>query len=61
MNELENYRKEITETDRQMAELFEKRMEIVRSIAEYKKERGLSILDAEREAQIIEKNRSYIS
>ena len=61
MNELDNYRKEITEIDGQMAELFEKRMAAVREIAEYKKERGLSILDADREAQIIEKNRANIT
>ena len=61
MNELENYRAEITEIDAQMARLFEKRMSAVRGIAEYKKERGLSILDTERENRLIEKNRSNIS
>lgn len=61
MNELEKYRDEITGIDGKMAELFEKRMSAVRKVADYKKERGLPVLDAGREAQIIEKNLAGIS
>ena len=37
MNELENARKIISEVDKEIATLFEKRMEAVRIVAEYKK------------------------
>ena len=39
----------INETDREMARLFEQRMEAVKQIALWKKEHGLPILDAGRE------------
>ena len=39
----------INETDREMARLFEQRMEAVKRIAMWKKEHGLPILDAGRE------------
>lgn len=43
-----------------MAKLFCKRMEAVKSVAEYKAEHALPILDAKREAELIEKNSSLI-
>ena len=46
----------INEADREMACLFEKRMEAVRRIASWKKEHGLPILDAKREQEVIERN-----
>ena len=46
----------INETDREMARLFEQRMEAVRRIAMWKKEHGLPILDAKREQEVIERN-----
>ncbi len=52
-NSLDNTRKQINEIDRQMRELFIKRMRCAEAVAEYKKERGLAILDREREEQII--------
>lgn len=61
MNELENARKIISEVDKEIASLFEKRMEAVRLVAEYKKIHGLSILDATREKEIINKNSEYIN
>lgn len=48
MNELEKYRDEITAIDGEMAELFEKRMSAVHKVADYKKERGLPVLDSAR-------------
>lgn len=60
MNGLEKARKTINEVDIQMAELFEKRMEAARIIAAYKKEHGLSILDKEREKEIVKNNTAYI-
>ena len=61
MDKIENARKVISEADKAIAELFEKRMMAVRDVAEYKKERGLPVLDEAREAALIEKNSGYIS
>lgn len=60
MDELQNARTSINEIDKEMAELFERRMKAVRVIAEYKKERGLQIYDAARERALIEKNSAYV-
>ena len=60
MNELEISRDEITRIDEKMAKLFEARMKAAASIAEYKKENGLSIRDNAREMELIDRNRKYI-
>ena len=57
---LDKARKEINEIDKQMAELFVRRMHAVENVAEYKKERGLSILDREREEELIKRNSSLV-
>lgn len=49
--DLTEAREKITAADRQMARLFEDRMETVRAVAEYKKKRGLPIEDKEQEAK----------
>ncbi|MDF2483908.1 MAG: hypothetical protein K0R46_76 [Herbinix sp.] len=49
MVDLLESRKKIDEIDRQMVELFEKRMELAMDIAEYKKSVGKPIFDASRE------------
>ena len=54
MNDLEKARQTINEVDKQMAELFCKRMDAARLVAEYKKERGLPILDEARENAVVE-------
>lgn len=56
MNELEKYRKEIDEIDKQLIDLFEKRMNISAKVAEYKKENNLPIYNGERESQVITNN-----
>lgn len=61
MNKLEKARQIINETDKQMAELFCKRMEAARLVAEYKAEHGLPVLDVRREEAVAEKNSAYIS
>lgn len=61
MSELDYYRKEINGIDSEMAELFEKRMKAAEKIAEYKKQRGLSVRDRDREASLINKNCALIS
>ena len=52
---LEELRVEIDEIDRQMIDLFKARMEAASQIAEYKKERGLPVLDAGRERSLLGK------
>ncbi len=56
MTELEQAREIINSVDRDMAALFEKRMEAVNVVAEYKLKNNLPIFDAGREQQVIEKN-----
>lgn len=53
---LQNARKEINEVDREMAELFVRRMKAVEAVAEYKMERNLPIYDGTREKEILAKN-----
>ena len=53
-------RKEINEIDREMADLFVRRMKAVEEVAEYKKERGLAILDEARENEVIRQNASLV-
>ncbi len=60
MDELEKARKEINEADKGIAELFCKRMNAVRAVAEYKKKRGLPILDTAREDAVIAKNSALV-
>ena len=60
MDNLNEARKAINEIDKEMAALFEQRMQAVKTIAEYKKERGLPIYDAAREQAVIERNSAYI-
>ena len=60
-NSLDKARNEINEIDRQIADLFVKRMRAVEDIAKDKSERGLAILDSKREEEIIKRNSEYIS
>lgn len=46
----------INEVDLQMIELFKKRMEAAKMVAEYKKENNKPIYDKEREEALINKN-----
>ena len=59
-NSLDKARKNINEIDREMAELFVKRMRAVEKVLEYKRENGLPIFDADREKEIIERGESLI-
>lgn len=56
MTDIENARKIIDEADKEIAELFIKRMGAVKTVAEYKGERGLPIYDEEREKLILKRN-----
>lgn len=53
MNSLEKARETISRVDREMAALFTERMRAAELVAAYKKEHGLPITDAEREAAVI--------
>lgn len=55
-NELENARKKINETDKEMARLFLCRMKEAEKIAEYKNKRGLPVKDSAREEELIKRN-----
>lgn len=60
MNKLENARKEINHIDKEIVELFEKRMKAVIDVIAYKKENGLPILDQGREAEVLNRVSSYL-
>ena len=60
MTELEKARQIINDVDKNMAELFVKRMNAAKIVAEYKKEHGLQIFDAVREAEVVKKNSMLI-
>lgn len=56
MEDLKVYRDKIDDIDSQLVALFEERMEIALKIADYKKKNNISILNVEREREVIEKN-----
>lgn len=55
MESLKDARAEIDAIDGELARLFERRMNVCRDVAQYKREHGLSVLDAARENAVIEK------
>lgn len=60
MSDLDKARHSINEIDREMVRLFEKRMDAVRLVAEYKQEHGLPIEDIDRERAVILSNVSLL-
>ncbi len=52
----QNARKTISDTDKEIAALFEKRMNAVRDVAEYKRVNGIPVEDSVRENLLIENN-----
>lgn len=60
MKKLEEYRMEINDIDREIANLFYKRMMAVKNVALYKKDHGLKVFDQEREESVIANNSKYI-
>ena len=60
MDELQKAREIINEVDREMARLFEQRMDAVQRVVAYKIAQGLPIDDLGREAEIIKRNTEYI-
>jgi len=53
MSELESLRGEIDAIDRQIADLFRRRMGVTERVGRYKAENGLPVLDAAREKQVL--------
>ena len=49
--DLKDYRKQMDAIDDEMVALFRRRMEVASEIAQYKKERGMQVLDAGRERE----------
>ncbi len=56
MTYLDDLRKEIDKVDKELVDLFEKRMEIVTEVAKYKIENKVSVLNSSREGEVIKKN-----
>lgn len=54
MEELQQYREEIDRIDRELVELFCQRMAVTGQVGQYKLERGLPVLDAARERQVLQ-------
>lgn len=60
MDKLSKAREIINETDREIAALFQKRMEAVRLVGEYKKENNLPVDDFVREEELLLNNLQHI-
>ena len=60
MASLNEARKKINEIDKEMADLFVRRMEAAAEIAQYKSEHGLPIFDAAREEDVIRRNSEMV-
>ncbi|MDR1033394.1 MAG: chorismate mutase [Bifidobacteriaceae bacterium] len=61
MDELGELRSEIDAVDDAMTALFEKRMQILEKVADYKKEHPMNVQDGTREQSLIERNLAHIS
>ena len=61
MDKLDKLRVAISDTDKQIAELFEKRMDVVAQIAHYKNEHDMPIYDRLREEDLLLRNSHYIN
>lgn len=55
MADLSDYRREIDELDKELVSLFEKRMNVVKKVAQYKKENNLEVFHKDRENIVFEK------
>ena len=53
-------RDKIDVLDKEIVNLLEERFELVKSVADYKRENNMAVLDANRESRIIEKNIGYL-
>lgn len=60
MDQLSQARQSIEKIDKEMARLYEKRMDAVCEVWQYKKKQGLCIEDKKREESLLARNVSYI-
>ena len=60
MDLLEEARQIINEVDAEMAKLFVRRMDAVKTVAEYKKAHGMPVLDAAREEQVVRRGAARV-
>lgn len=61
MSKLDDARNIINNVDLEMIELFKKRMNAAKMVAEYKSEFNMPIFDEARESAIIEKNKNNLN
>ena len=60
MKELNDLRKEIDKIDKEIALLYNKRMDVISKINKIKKDNNLNIIDKEREDNLINENLKYV-
>ena len=60
MRDIKTIRKEIDNIDKEIAKLFEMRMNLVKDVIEYKISNNLPILDSSRENEVINKNIDFV-
>ena len=60
MNELEKARQEIDAIDLEMAHLYERRLQAVQKVIQYKMEHQMPILDTHREQEILDRNEHWV-
>lgn len=60
MEYLKELRGQIDSIDKEIVQLFEKRMEVVLNVAMYKMENNIPILDISREDEVINKNTIHL-
>ena len=58
--DIKDIRNEINKIDQEMRELFLKRLECSKDVAEYKKEHNLPILDSKREQEVVENEETVV-
>lgn len=58
--DIKQLRNEIDNIDKELVELLEKRMNIVKNVAIYKKNNNLPVLDSSREGEVLQKNVALI-
>lgn len=61
MSQLDQIRENINTIDEKMAQLFQERMALSEQVAAFKRERGLSVRDVERERELIDRNRALVA
>ncbi|WBW49656.1 chorismate mutase [Peptoniphilus equinus] len=58
--ELKDYRDAIDEIDKEMTALFERRMNVVKAVGDYKREHDIKILDKSREEKVLDTVCGYL-